>query len=147
MTTSATGEPTETRPLPLPYWPESPFDPVRARVSYDAPADELMVYFDRDRRTGGVCDPIGLAEGTIAVVYDGDTGEIVGVQGIPFLLGAVGHRPDWAVLPWGKMAGEFGDQALNEALPSFVAEARDAFARSGLVGVPLTGLAAGTSRS
>lgn len=145
MTTSATGKPTEMRPLPSPFWPDAPFDPARARVSYDAPADELLVYFDRGRRPGGVCDPVGLAEGTIAVVYDGDTGEIVGVQGIPFLLGAVRHRPDWAALVWGKMAGGFGEQTLNEALPDFVAEVADAFAHSGLVGVPLTELAAGTS--
>ncbi len=104
MTTSPTRNPTET--LPLPFWSAPPFDPDRARVSYDVPADELLVYFDRDRPSGGICDPIALAKGTIGVVYDGETGGIVGLQGIPFLLRAVRHRPEWAALAWGTLAGE-----------------------------------------
>lgn len=132
--------------LPLPFWPDAPFDPVKARVSYDVPADKLLVYFDRGRPTGGVCDPIELAEGTIAVVYEGETGEIVGIQGIPFLLGAVRQRPAWAALAWGKLAGKYGERTLNQALNRFVAEVAEAFRQDGLGGAPLAEFAARPSK-
>lgn len=96
------------------------------------------MYFDAARRTGGVCDPIALADESIAVVYDWETGEIVGIQGIPFLLGAVRQRADWVALAWAVLAGKFGRQVMEEALPRFVAEVADAFRRRGLSGIPLT---------
>jgi hypothetical protein len=90
------------------------------------------------RGVPAVCDSIALADESIAVVYDWETGEIVGIQGIPFLLGAVRQRADWVALAWAVLAGEFGRQIMEEALPRFVAEVADAFRRQGLSGIPLT---------
>lgn len=145
MTTGTTGDALVTTPSP--YWPPTALDLDRIKASYDVLADELLVYFDRDRPSGGVCDPIELAEGRIAVVYDWDTGEIIGIQGIPFLLGAVRYRPTWAELAWGVLAGKSGEQTLRQALPAFVEEVANSFRRYGLAGIPLDDFAAGGSAS
>jgi hypothetical protein len=58
---------------------------------------------------------------------DEETGEIVGIHVIPMLLGAVPEQPQWAVLVWAAMAGEYGTELLKERLPIFLDEVRDAF--------------------
>lgn len=55
------------------------------------------------------------------------TGEIVGIQVIPMMLGAVPARPEWAVLTWAVMAGEYGSELLKERLPIFIDEVAEAF--------------------
>ena len=58
---------------------------------------------------------------------DEATGEIVGVQVIPMLLGAVQEQPAWAVLVWAALAGEFGAELLPERLPGFLTAVQQAF--------------------
>jgi len=116
-----------------PLWPDAPFDPERAIVPYDAPADELLVWFG-DGRGPTIYDPTALADGGIAVAYSAKTGEIIGIQGIPFLLGAVRRRPEWVAIAWGVLAGDLGRSTLVAALPGFVAEVAQAFAEHGIVG-------------
>jgi hypothetical protein len=60
---------------------------------------------------------------------DEDTREIVGVQVIPMLLGAVQDQPSWAVLTWAAMTGDFGDELLRERLPAFLDAIHNAFDR------------------
>lgn len=57
------------------------------------------------------------------------TGEIVGIQVIPMLVGAVQDQPSWAILAWAAMAGDFGDELLRERLPAFLDAVHDAFDR------------------
>lgn len=116
-----------------PFWPDAPFDAERAIVRYDAPADELLIWFGEGQGMT-IYDPSALADGDIAVAYSAETGEIIGVQGIPFLLGAVRRRPEWVVIAWGVLAGDLGRSTLVEALPGFVAEVAEAFAEHGIVG-------------
>ena len=121
-------------PLPAPWWPSEPIDPTRVVAAYDPPADELTVYFS-DRVRGGVCDPIAEAEGgDVAVIYDEATGEIVGIQGFPFLVGAVAARSRWTRLAWALIAGEYGTEELRAELSAFVTEVRDLFDRYGTIG-------------
>ena len=58
-----------------------------------------------------------------------ETGEIVGVQVIPMLLGSVQDQPAWAVLVWAAMAGDFGTELLKERLPGFLTEVHQAFSQ------------------
>ena len=58
---------------------------------------------------------------------ESSTEEVVGIQVIPLLLGAVEDRPEWAALAWGVMAGDLGQETLRTELPDFIAEVRDAF--------------------
>ena len=60
---------------------------------------------------------------------DEETDEIVGVQVIPMLLGAVQEQPAWAILAWAVMAGDFGTELLKERLPDFLTEVNVAFSR------------------
>jgi hypothetical protein len=111
-----------------------PIDPALAWVDYYPPADEFLVYFG-GRPTPKVSDPLnapGFRNVSILIGLDDDhqeTGEIVGVQVIPMLLGAVQDQPEWAVLAWAAMAGDFGDELLRERLPAFLDAVHDAFDR------------------
>ena len=67
-----------------------------------------------DRVRGGVYDPTAEADGgDLAVIYDEGTGEIVGIRGIPFLVGAVAARPRWTRLAWALIAGEYCTEDLH----------------------------------
>ena len=127
--------------VPRPWWPADPFDAARVRVGYYPPADELTLFFG-GKSVPAVCDPIDAFDGDIAVMYDAGTGEIVGIQGIPFLLGAVRHRPAWAALAWGVLADRLGEETLRAALPGFIAEVAEAFACHGIGGIPVEEFAA-----
>jgi hypothetical protein len=120
--------------LHAPRWRIEPIDPMLAYVAYDVPADEFLVYFD-GKPVPAVSDPLdapgfrGVAIMLGVGADDESTDEIVGVQVIPMLLGAVQQQPAWAVLAWAAMAGEFGTELLKERLPGFLAEVNDAFSR------------------
>ena len=115
----------------IPRWPAA-VNPALAYVAYDVPADEFLVYF-RGRPVPAVSDPLDAPGfGDVAIMFgvgtdDEATDEIVGVQVIPMLLGAVQEQPAWAVLAWAAMAGDFGAELLQERLPGFLAEVNDAF--------------------
>ena len=112
-----------------PRWPSDPIDPARVDVDYYPPADEPTVYFP-DRPRGGVCDSISVPGfDDVAVIHDHGSGEVVGVQVIPLLLGAVKDQPEWAALAWAALAGDLGAELLGERLPGFLAEVADAFGR------------------
>jgi hypothetical protein len=103
--------------LHAPYWPAEPIDPETARVDYDVRADEFLVYFS-GKPVPAISDPLN-APGFphVAVMYgvgpdDEETDEIVGIQVIPMLLGAVPDQPHWAALAWAAMAGEYGTELL-----------------------------------
>jgi len=119
---------------PVPRWPDEPVDPEIVWVDYDVPADEFLVYF------GGKPVPAissqlnapGFRDTAVMFALGADdeaTDDIVGVQVIPMLVGAVQERPAWAVLAWAAMAGDFGGELLKERLPGFLAEVGDAFTR------------------
>jgi hypothetical protein len=116
-----------------PRWP-TVIDPTTAYVYYHIPADELLVYFG-GKPVPKVSDPLD-APGydDVAIMLgvgadDEETGEIVGVQVIPMLLGAVQEQPAWAVLAWAAMAGDFGTELLKERLPGFLTEVHQAFSQ------------------
>ena len=117
----------------VPRWPAT-VDPATAHVDYDVPADEFLVYFG-GKPVPAVSDPL-VAPGfeDVAIMFgvgadDEETDEIVGVQVIPMLLGAVQEQPAWAVLAWAAMAGDFGTEQLQERLPGFLAEVHQAFSQ------------------
>ena len=114
-----------------PRWPAA-VNPALAYVAYDVPADEFLVFFD-GKAVPTVSDPLD-APGFRGVAImlgigadDEPTDEIVGVQVIPMLLGAVQEQPAWAVLAWAAMAGDFGAELLKERLPGFLAEVHQTF--------------------
>ncbi len=114
-----------------PRWPTEPGDPELAWVDYDALADEFLVYFG-GKPVPAISSPLnapGFRGVAIMLGLDADheeTGEIVGVQVIPMLLGAVQEQPGWAVLAWAAMADDFGTELLKERLPGFLASVHDA---------------------
>jgi hypothetical protein len=116
----------------IPRWPADPISPEAVRVSYDVPADEFLVHF-RGESVPAVSDPLdGPGFEDVAIMIgigpdDEETDEIVGVQVIPMLLGAVPEQPQWAVLVWAAMAGDYGTELLKERLPIFLDEVREAF--------------------
>jgi hypothetical protein len=116
-----------------PRWPAA-VDPALAYVAYDVPSDEFLVYFS-GKPVPAVSDPLdapGFEDVAIMLGVGADdesTDEIVGVQVIPMLLGAVQEQPAWAVLAWAAMAGDYGTELLKERLPGFLAEVNDAFSR------------------
>jgi hypothetical protein len=117
----------------IPCWPAA-VDPAVAWVDYDVPADEFLVYFG-GKPVPAVSDPLD-APGfdDVAIMLgvgadDDETGEIVGIQVIPMLLGAVQEQPAWAVLAWAAMAGDFGTELLKERLPGFLTEVHQAFSQ------------------
>jgi hypothetical protein len=118
----------------VPKWPIEPVDPAIAYVDYYIPADEFLVYFG-GKPVPKVSDPLdapgfrGVAVMLGVGADDEETGEIVGVQVIPMLLGAVQEQPAWAVLAWAAMAGDFGAELLKERLPGFLTEVQQAFSQ------------------
>jgi hypothetical protein len=115
----------------VPRWP-AVIDPTAAYVDYNIPADEFLVYFG-GKPVPKVSDPLD-APGydDVAIMLgvgadDEETGEIVGVQVIPMLLGAVQEQPAWAVLAWAAMAGDLGTDLLHERMPGFLTEVHQAF--------------------
>ena len=118
----------------VPQWPVEPVDPELVWVDYDVPADEFLIYFGSEP-VSAISSPLN-APGYRGVSImlgvgadDEETGEIVGVQVIPMLLGAVQDQPAWAVLAWAAMAGDFGTELLRERLPGFLTEVKQAFSQ------------------
>ena len=118
----------------VPRWPAEPIDIGDARVTYDVRADEFLVYFG-GKPVPAISDPLD-APGfdDVAIMFaladdDEIADEIVGVQVIPMLLGAVPEQPSWAILVWAAMAGDHGRELLQERLPMFLDEVREAFNR------------------
>ncbi len=120
----------ESPPGLRPRWPSDPIDPARVDFDYDPPADEVILYF-AGRPHGGVCDPINEpGGGDIAIIVDEESNEIVGIQVIPFLVGAVQKHPQWAILAWGALTDfRYEEEMLRAALGAFVAEVRELFDR------------------
>jgi hypothetical protein len=132
----------QTDTIHVPTWPSEPVDPGIAWIDYDVVADEFLVYFG-GQPVPAISDPLdapGFDDVAIMIglgADDEETGEIVGVQVIPMLLGAVQEQPHWAVLVWGAMAGDYGDELLRERLPGFLDEVASAFARYWTPPLPL----------
>lgn len=90
-------------PWAAPTWPSRPVDPDRCYVSYHPPADELVVFFD-GKPVPSYSDPIAAFGEHVAVMVDlapdwaSSTGEIVGIQGVPFVAGALSDHPEWSPL-------------------------------------------------
>ena len=114
-----------------PHWPTTPVDPALAWVDYSVVADEFLVYLG-GKPVPSVSDPLNAPgfRGAAIMLGSGDddeaTDEIVGVQVIPMLLGAVPEQPNWAILVWAAMAGDFGTELIKERLPAFLDEIRNA---------------------
>ena len=117
----------------VPRWPAA-IDPATTYVDYDVPADEFLVYFG-GKPVLAVSDPLDAPRfEDVAIMLgvgadDEATDEIVGVQVIPMLLGAVQEQPAWAILAWASMAGDIGAEMLQERLPGFLTEVSHAFSR------------------
>lgn len=111
-----------------PTWPTEPIDPAGVDLDYNAPADELTLFFG-GRPVPSYCDPFDVEgfEDVAIMVGMGDddstAGEVVGIQVIPLLVGAVRDHPRWATLAWGALSG-FGWEAepLRTEIARFVAE-------------------------
>jgi hypothetical protein len=121
-----------TRRETVPRWPPEPIDPDIAWVDYDVPADEFLVYFGGKpvRKISSPLHAPGFEDVAIMIGLgenDETTDEIVGVQVIPMLLGAVQDQPSWAILAWAAMAGDYGAELLKEHLPGFLDQVRQAF--------------------
>jgi hypothetical protein len=118
--------------LHAPQWPTEPIDPDVAWVDYDVRADEFLVYFG-GKPVPAISDPFD-APGFphVAIMLgvgpdDEETDEIVGIHVIPMMLGTIQEQPDWALLVWAAMGGEYGTELLKERLPIFLDEVREAF--------------------
>jgi hypothetical protein len=115
-----------------PRWPVSPIDSEAAWVDYDVRADEFLVFFGGNP-VPAVSDPLegpGFEDVAIMVGLgpdDEETGEIVGIQVIPMMLGAIKDQPDWAPLVWAALAGDSGSELLRERLPIFLDQVEEAF--------------------
>jgi hypothetical protein len=128
---------TKTQPITnfvgAPTWPET-VDSRIAWIDYHIDADEFLVYFG-GQPVSAISDPLdapGFRNTAIMIGLDDDhreTGEIVGVQVIPMLVGAVQDQPEWAILAWAAMAGDFGQEMLRERLPAFLDAVHEAFDR------------------
>jgi hypothetical protein len=121
-----------TETISAPCWPAKPIDTGIAWVDYDVVADEFLVYFG-GMPVPAVSDPLNAPgySGVAIMVGIGEdresTEEIVGVQVIPMLLGAVPDQPHWAALAWAAMAGDYGTELLQERLPTFLDEVARAY--------------------
>lgn len=113
-----------------PTWPRQPVDPDRCYVSYHPPADELVVFFD-GKPVPSYSNPLAAFAEHVAVMVDlapdwaSSTGEIVGIQGIPFVAGLLPDHPAWAPL------AQADDGARREALARFLADVAAVFALHG----------------
>src|SRR3712207_4999701 len=121
--------------LPQLRWPTLEVDPSRADVDYDVPADELTLFFG-GAPVAAIAAPMAVFGGRIAVLFDELSGEIVGIQGMPFLLEAVKYQPSWAAVAWALLAGELGPETLRRALPDLIQDVAGAFDRYGVEGKP-----------
>ena len=118
-----------------PRWPASPIDPAGVDLDYDPPADELTLFFG-GKPVPSYCDPFhvdGYEDVAIMVDLgpdDSSSGEIVGIQVIPLLVGAVQKHPEWAILAWGSLTGfTWEEEMLRAAIADFIAEVADLFER------------------
>lgn len=90
----------------VPAWPVGRIDPAQVNVDDDPPSDELTVYV-RGKPVASNVDPIGAPGNDFAAIMIGldpdesSAGEIVGIQVMPFLSGAVRQHPKGAILAWG----------------------------------------------
>jgi hypothetical protein len=118
----------------IPRWPAESIDSGIAWVDYAVVPDEFLVYF------GGKPAPaissllhapgFDYVADRFALGADRQrTDEIVGVHVIPMMLGAVPEHPQWAVLTWAAMAGDYGAELLRERLPMFLDEVAGAYKR------------------
>jgi hypothetical protein len=117
----------------IPRWPAESIDPGVAWVDYAIVPDEFLVYFG-GKPVPAISSPLVDAPGfeDVAVMFalGADrqrTDEIVGVHVIPMLVGAVLEHPQWAVLTWAAMAGDYGADLLRERLPLFLDEVAEAY--------------------
>jgi hypothetical protein len=121
-----------TKALRAPHWPAEPIDPEVAWVDYAIVPDEFLVYFG-GKPVPAVSDSFDAPGFPHVAVMFGigpdreETGEIVGVQVIPMMLGTIQERPEWAGLVWAAMAGEYGAELLKERLPIFLDQVAEAF--------------------
>lgn len=119
-----------------PEWPgPGVIDPSQIDVHFDPLADEFLVYF-AGKPVPSFSDPFhvdGFEDVAILIDLQSDdssTNEVVGIQVMPLLVGAVQKHPEWAVLAWGALTGfRYEEEMLRTALAAFVAEVRDLFER------------------
>ena len=78
-----------------------------------------------------MCDPIDSPSiESAAIVVNDETGDVVGIQVIPLLVGAVQDRPAWAVLAWGALIGfRYEEETLRGAIAAFISEVAELFER------------------
>lgn len=121
-----------TRRRAIPRWPAESIDSGVAWVDYAVVPDEFLVYF------GGMPVPAvssalrapGFDYVSIMFALGPDrerTDEIVGVHVTAMMVGAVPAHPQWAVLTWAAMAGDYGSELLRERLPIFLDEVAEAY--------------------
>ena len=112
--------------LANPAWPARPFEPARANVHYNPPADEVVVYFG-DRPVPAVSiDIADPGPDTIYLKVDEATGTVVGIHVSP----VVGRGPDLPAAWWGLLYED--GPARRAAVAALVADARGLFERYGL---------------
>jgi hypothetical protein len=115
-----------------PRWPSETIDSGLAWVDYDIVADEFLVYFG-GQPVPAITYPFeapGFEATAVMIGLDPDhkeTGEIVGIHVIPMMLEAVPAHPEWSVLTWAVLAGEYGTELVRERLPIFIDEVAEAF--------------------
>lgn len=115
-----------------PLWPHETIDSGLAWVDYDIVADEFLVYFG-GQPVPAITYPFeapGFDAIAVMIGLDAshkETGEIVGIHVIPMMLEAVPARPEWSILTWAVLAGEYGTDLVRERLPLFIAEVAAAF--------------------
>lgn len=110
--------------LPHPRWPSTPFDPARARVHDNPPADELVVHVGARPRSSYV-DWIAAPETVdLAVLVASDpgadnVGEIVGIQVDHLLARAAARDPSWRALAEPSPARETVAQLVRQVATLF----------------------------
>lgn len=115
-----------------PLWPPEPIDSGLAWVDYDIVADEFLVYFG-GQPVPAITYPFEAPGFEAIAVMIGlgpdrkETGEVVGIHVIPMMLEAIPARPEWSILTWAVLAGEYGTELVQERLPLFIDEVAEAF--------------------